>query len=42
MNRWAVIEMMDQMIAGARTLGREMKIDEALNLSHLSVTEPIL
>lgn len=41
MNRWAVIEMMDQMIAGARSLGREMKIDEALNLSHLSVTEPI-
>ncbi len=41
MNRWAVIEMMDQMIAGARTLGREMKIDEAMNLAHLSVTEPI-
>ncbi len=41
MNRWTVIEMMDQMIAGARTLGREMKMDEALNLAHLSVTEPI-
>ena len=41
MNRWTVIEMMDQMIIGASTLGREMKIDEALNLSHLSVTESI-
>ena len=39
MNRWAVVEMMDQMIVGATTLGREMKIDEALNLAHLSVTE---
>ncbi|GAH04678.1 unnamed protein product, partial [marine sediment metagenome] len=41
MNRWTVIEMMDQMIAGARTLGRELKIDETLNLAHLSITEPI-
>ncbi len=41
MNRWTVIEMMDQMIVGARTLGRELKIDETLNLAHLSVTEPI-
>ena len=41
MNRFTVIEMMDQMIVGARTLGRELKIDETLNLAHLSVTEPI-
>lgn len=41
MNRWTVIEMMDQMIVGARTLGRELKIDETLNLAHLSVTESI-
>lgn len=41
MNRWTVIEMMDQTIIGATTLGREMKIDEALNLAHLSVTESI-
>ena len=41
MNRWAVVEMMDQMIVGASALGREMKTDEAMNLAHLSVTEPI-
>lgn len=41
MNRWTVIEMMDQMVTGATALGREMKIDEAINLAHLSVTEQI-
>ena len=41
MNRWTVIEMMDQMVNGAKSLGREMKIDEAMNRAHLYVTEPI-
>lgn len=41
MNRWTVIEMMDQMVAGAATFGQEMKIDEAMNRAHLYVTEPI-
>ena len=40
-NRWGAVEMMDEMILGARELGRKMEISEALNLSHLSVTEPI-
>ena len=40
-NRWGVIEMMDHMITGAHAHGRDMKIDEALRLAHLSVTEPI-
>lgn len=41
MNRWTVVEMMDQMIAGAQVHGRKMEIGEAMNLAHLSVTEPI-
>lgn len=40
-NRWAVIKMMDEMITGARVYGRDMNVDEALRLAHLSVTEPI-
>jgi len=40
-NRWAVISMMDEMLAGAELLGREMGIDEAMRLSHLCVTEKI-
>lgn len=41
MNRWGVVEMMDQMLYGAKAQGREMKVDEAMRLAHLSVTEPI-
>ncbi len=41
MNRWGVIEMMDQMITGADALGQDMKVERALRLAHLSVTEPI-
>ena len=41
MNRWTVCDMMDQMMYGAKVQGREMKIDEAMKLAHLSVTEPI-
>lgn len=41
MNRWTVIEMMDQMIVGAITCGQDMKIDEALRRAHLCVTEPL-
>ena len=40
-NRWAVIEMMDEIIAGAATLGREVKIDEAMYRAHSSVSEPL-
>ncbi len=40
-NRWAVIEMMDEIIAGAATLGREVKIDEAMFRAHSSVSEPL-
>jgi hypothetical protein len=41
MNRWAVVEMMDQIITGASVAGQNMQIDEALRRAHLSVTEPI-
>lgn len=40
-NRWAVIQMMDEMMVGAELHGRELKVDEAMRLAHLSVTEPI-
>jgi len=40
-NRWAVIDMMDKMIVGAESFGQAMKIDEAMRLSHLSVSEPL-
>ena len=39
-NRWAVLEMMDQMLAGANACGKDMTIDDALGFSHLSVSEP--
>ncbi len=40
-NRWAVIDMMDQMIAGAESFGQVMEIDEAMRRAHLSVSEPL-
>lgn len=41
MNRVAVIEGAEQLIEGAIALGREMTVSEALERSHLMVTEPI-
>ena len=38
-NRWAVIEMMDDMMTGARMNNRDMKIDEAMKLAHLNISE---
>ena len=38
-NRWAVIEMMDDLIAGAHMNHRDMTIDEAMQLAHLNVSE---
>lgn len=38
-NRWAVLTMMDQMLAGAQDIGKEMGIGEALELAHLSTSE---
>ena len=40
-NRWAVIDMMDQMIVGAESFGQVMEIDEAMRRAHLSVSEPL-
>ena len=40
-NRWAVIDMMDQMIVGAESFGKVMEIDEAMRRAHLSVSEPL-
>lgn len=38
-NRWAVLTMMDQMIAGAIACGKDMSIGEALGHAHSSVSE---
>ena len=40
-NRMAVIRMADEMRTGAQALGRELKWDEALSLSHISVSAPL-
>lgn len=41
MNRVAVVEGAEQLLEGAVALGREMTVSEALERSHLMVTEPI-
>ncbi|KKN77429.1 hypothetical protein LCGC14_0359880 [marine sediment metagenome] len=38
-NRWAVIEMMDDLMAGAHMNHRDMEIDEAMQLAHLNISE---
>lgn len=38
-NRWAVVEMMDDLLTGAHINNRDMKIDEAMRLAHLNVSE---
>jgi len=40
-NRWAVVEMMDHIITGAKEHGREININDALRMAHLAVSEPI-
>ncbi len=40
-NRWAVIQMADEMIIGAESFSRELPRDEAMRLAHMSVTESI-
>jgi len=40
-NRWAVLEMADQLVEGASAYGQEMDLNEALYRAHLSVSEPI-
>ena len=40
-NRWAVIELMDDMLTGAQANGRDMKIAEGMALAHLKISEPL-
>ena len=40
-NRMDVLNMADQIIIGAEAQGRDMSIDDALNLAHLSISEPV-
>lgn len=40
-NRWAVVEMMDHIITGAKEHGREINMGDALRMAHLSISEPI-
>lgn len=39
LNRWNVLQMADQMLIGAQSQGRNMDVNEALTLAHLSVSE---
>jgi len=38
-NRWAVIEMMDDMLVGASVHNRDMKLEKAMELAHLNVSD---
>ncbi|KKM16190.1 hypothetical protein LCGC14_1688330 [marine sediment metagenome] len=40
-NRWAVVEMADQIFAGAESLGRAIEFEEAMQLAHMSVSAPM-
>ena len=40
-NRWAVLELAEQILTGAEMQGRKMDVDEALDSAHLIVSEPI-
>ena len=40
-NRIAVIEMADQIFAGAESLGRAIEFEEAMQLAHMSVSAPM-
>lgn len=40
-NRWAVIEMMDDMLVGAKVHNRDMKLEKAMELAHLNVSDTI-
>ena len=39
-NRWAVIEMMDDILVGAEMNNRDISVDEAMRMAHLNVSEP--
>ncbi|KKL23293.1 hypothetical protein LCGC14_2426840, partial [marine sediment metagenome] len=39
-NRWAVIEMMDDILVGAEFNNRDISVDEAMRMAHLNVSEP--
>ncbi len=41
LKRYQVLQMADDMLIGATSQGRDMGIDEALTLAHLSVSEPM-
>lgn len=40
-NRYAVIEQVEQLMEGAKAVGREMEVPEALERAHMIVTQPI-
>lgn len=40
-NRWAVVEMMDDMLTGAHVHNRDMTLEKAMELAHLNVSEAI-
>lgn len=40
-NRWAVVNMADQILAGAETLGEELSITKALEMAHLNVSDTV-
>lgn len=40
-NRWAVLELAEQILTGAESQGRKMDVSEALGSAHLIVSEPM-
>jgi hypothetical protein len=41
MNRVAVVEQVEELISGARMLGKDMDVSDALSRAHLLVTQPV-
>ena len=40
-NRMAVLQLAENILTGAQSLGRKMEIPEALSLAHLTISEPV-
>ncbi len=41
MNRVAVVEQVEELISGAKTLGKDMEVTDALGRAHLLITQPV-
>lgn len=41
-NRWSVLQMADEILTGALSLGQDLTVDEAMNRAHAVVSAPVL